>query len=91
MLKQLMARIMMTVGLAQVLQAAHDAQNRQNKAPPPYGRRSNSPACAHSFPHHSTNGKRHFSHQSGMGPREMHRRRVGNLGTFRKEAEAWLQ
>lgn len=90
MLRQLMARVMMTTGLATLLAGAHAAQNAVAKAPPPFPR-STSHACSQPRNTNSHNGKNHFPFKSGMGPREMHRRRVGNLGTFRKEAEAWLQ
>lgn len=76
---------------AKMIEQAHTADKiirtayRQGYPQP----RTRSHAGAH-YPRHATNAKSHFAHKSGMGPREMHRRRVGNLGAFRKEAEAWL-
>lgn len=75
MLKQLMARVMMSTGLATLLAAAHAAQHAQAKAPPPHPR-STSHACAQKPNTNSHNGKNYFSHKSGMGPREMARRRM---------------
>lgn len=72
MLRQLMARVMMTTGLAAILQSAHAAQNAVNRAPPPVPR-SNSHAGKH-YPRHSTNAAGYFPHRSGEGPRECGRR-----------------
>lgn len=73
MLRQLMARVMLTTGLAGLLASAHAAQNAVAKAPPPFPR-STSHACSLPRNTNSHNDKGHFPHKSGMGPRESARR-----------------
>lgn len=75
MIKQLMARVMLSTALAGLFATAHAAQHARTKAPPPQPR-STSHACAHPYPRHSTNSKNHFDRRSGEGLRETRRRRL---------------
>jgi hypothetical protein len=87
-----MLNILKTASLMAMLQAALNSRakaERVSRAYLPPQPRTRSHAGRH-YPRHATNSADHFAAKSGLGKRECHRRRVGNLGTFRKEAEAWL-